>query len=141
MIYQNFHHVHPPVHTGGISGVKRAKVVVRETQSIFKLSATRSVRFPVGKGMAKYADAGYSLEICSVGGKVYYRSQAFWKANASANLPGRIGDTHYRGLNGVEAHCCVYGNTISVLTEQMFPNFSGELANEKPESNQLRRAK
>ncbi|MCK6740169.1 hypothetical protein [Enterobacter bugandensis] len=91
--------------------------------------------------MAKYADAGYSLEICSVGGKVYYRSQAFWKANASANLPGRIGDTHYRGLNGVEAHCCVYGNTISVLTEQMFPNFSGELANEKPESNQLRRAK
>lgn len=91
MIYQNFHHVHHPVHTGGISGVRRAKVVVRETQSIFKLGATCSVSFPVGKGMAKYADTGYSLEIYSVGGKVYYRSQAFWKASASVTFLGALG--------------------------------------------------
>ena len=124
MIYQNIHHVHHPVHTGGNSGVRRVKVVVCETQSIFKIAATRSVSFPVGKGMDKYADAGHLLERCSVSGKVYYRSQAFWKASASVNLTGRIGDTHYRGLNGFETHCCVYDSAISVLTEQIFSQLS-----------------
>lgn len=93
--------------------------------------------------MAKYADAEHSLERHSVrtnkGTKVCYRSQAFWKASSSVNLPGRIGDTHYRGLNGFDARCCVYGSAISTLTEMRFPNEHGEMKNEKPESNQLRR--
>lgn len=93
--------------------------------------------------MAKYSDSVHELERCSVttnvGLRVYYRSQAFWKASAAVNLPGRVNDTHYRGLNGFDARCCVYGSAISVLTEMKFPDGNGNFVLEIPESNQLRR--
>ncbi len=93
--------------------------------------------------MANYSDSDHELERCTIrtnaGIKIYYRSQAFWKASAAVNLPGRINDTHYRGLNGFDTRCCVYGSAISVLTEMKFPNDNRDFVLEIPESNQLRR--
>jgi hypothetical protein len=95
--------------------------------------------------MAKHSDSEHELERCPIstnaGMKIYYRSQAFWKASAAVNLPSRINDIHYRGLNGFDTRCCVYGNAISVLTEMKFPNDNRDFVLEFPESNQLRREK
>nr|WP_230979087.1 hypothetical protein [Intestinirhabdus alba] len=98
----------------------------------------------VSMNMAYYADAEHVLERCRVntrGGeiKVYYRSPAFWRASAAVNLPGRINNGHYQGLNGFDTRCCVYGSAIAVLTEQRFPDSHNNPVNEKPESEQLRR--
>jgi len=95
--------------------------------------------------MANRLDSKHELERCTIstnsGMKIYYRSQAFWKASAAVNLPNRINDTHYRGLNGFDTRCCIYGNAISVLTEMKFPNDHIDFVLEFPESNQLRREK
>ncbi|HHA2013473.1 TPA: M23 family peptidase [Enterobacter hormaechei subsp. hoffmannii] len=95
--------------------------------------------------MAFYADEEHSLERCAVSAgmqtRVYYRSPAFWKACATVNLPGKRDDQYSHALNGFEARCCVYGNAISVLTEMKFPDANQKTVNDKPESNQLRRAK
>lgn len=97
----------------------------------------------ISKNMAFYSDAEHELERCAIrtnsGTKIYYRSRAFWKACASVNLPGQINNPNYQGLNGFNDRCCVYGNAISVLTEQKFPDIHQNFRNEKPESNQLRR--
>lgn len=108
--------------------------------------ATSSAGFYwIERGMAPYADNEHVLERCSVntrvsGIKIYYRSQAFWQASAAVNLPGQIDNEQYQGLNGFDARCCVYGSAIAVLTEQKFPDSHNTPVNEKPESNQLRRA-
>jgi predicted chitinase len=95
--------------------------------------------------MASYADEEHILERCpvhtSVQTKVYYRSKTFWQACATVNLPGKINQPYSSSLNGFEARCCVYGNAISVLTEMKFPDANQKTVNDKPESNQLRRAK
>lgn len=98
----------------------------------------------VARDMAPYADDEHVLERCSVtprrsGIKIYYRSQAFWRASAAVNLPGQIGNDRYQGLNGFDTRCCAYGSAIAVLTEQKFPDGHNNLANKKPESDQLRR--
>jgi len=76
--------------------------------------------------MAKYADEVHTLERKAVltdkGTKVYYRSQAFWRASASVNLPGAINRTNYLGLNGFDSRCCAYGTSLASLTEILFPN-------------------
>ncbi|MFC0224908.1 M23 family peptidase, partial [Serratia aquatilis] len=73
------------------------------------------------------------------GSNIYYRSLAFWQTSAAVNLPGRINEPHYRGLNGFDARCCAYGNAIAILTEMKFPDGNSQYTFEKPESNQLRR--
>lgn len=98
----------------------------------------------VARDMAPYADNEHALERCSIntrgnGIKIYYRSQAFWRASAAVNLPGQIRNRRYQGLNGFDARCCVYGSAIAVLTEQKFPDSNNTPVNEKPESDQLRR--
>lgn len=98
----------------------------------------------VSMNMAPYADAEHVLERCSVtprrsGIKIYYRSQAFWRASAAVNLPSQIDNARYQGLNGFDTRCCVYGSAIAVLTEQKFPDSHNNPVNEKPESDQLRR--
>jgi len=93
--------------------------------------------------MAKYADKEHILErhviTTNVGNMVYYRSQAFWQASATVNLPSRVNDPEYQGLNGFDARCCAYGNIIATLTEVKFPDVHNNLTAEIPESNQLRR--
>jgi len=94
--------------------------------------------------MAPYADAEHVLERCSVtprrsGIKIYYRSQACWRASAAVNLPGQIDNGRYHGLNGFDTRCCVYGSAIAVLTEQKFPDSHNNPVSEKTESDQLRR--
>jgi len=91
-----------------------------------------------------YADNDHVLERCSVtprrsGIKIYYRSQAFWRASAAVNLPSQIDNGRYQGLNGFDTRCCVYGSAIAILTEQKFPDSHNNPVNEKPESDQLRR--
>lgn len=98
----------------------------------------------VARGMAPYADNEHALERCSIntrgnGIKIYYRSQAFWRASAAVNLPNQVNNGQYQGLNGFDARCCVYGSAIAVLTEQKFPDSNNTPVNEKPESDQLRR--
>lgn len=87
--------------------------------------------------MAKYADEQHVLERVSVntnlGAKYYYRSPSFWKASASVNLPGRIGSLYHRSLNGFDSRCCAYGVAIAILTENKFPNASGNFVLEFPE--------
>ncbi|KGT86682.1 hypothetical protein NG99_25065 [Erwinia typographi] len=94
--------------------------------------------------MAYYSDAEHEIERCEVrtkaGIKIYYRSPAFWQASASVNLPGQVNTFYSSSLNGFNDRCCVYGNAVSVLTEHKLPDKNGNMINEKPESNQLRRA-
>jgi hypothetical protein len=79
--------------------------------------------------MARYADEEHLLERRRVrtkhGNKVYYRSYAFWHASAAVNLPGRIRNMHYAGINGFDSRCCAYGTALAVLTEMRFPDAQG----------------
>lgn len=89
--------------------------------------------------MARYADETHTLERVTInanrnlGIKVYYRGLAFWRASAAVNLPARINNTNYRGLNGFDQRCSVYGNCLAILTEMKFPNAQNNLVLEFPE--------
>jgi len=93
--------------------------------------------------MARYADEINTLERVVVtavtsngqnlGSKVYYRSQNFWRVSAAVNLPGRINNTQYQGINGFNSRCCAWGVAIAVLTESLFPNAQGNLVLAYPE--------
>lgn len=93
--------------------------------------------------MGLYADGAHELERVRVttesGARAYYRSQAFWKASAAVNLPGRISKTNYSGLNGFDSRCCAYGVLLAVLTEMKFPNSKGEMMLSFPEGISPRR--
>lgn len=69
--------------------------------------------------MASYADKPYTLERVSINtdqkGKTYYRSNAFWQCSVSVNLPAAIGNTHYSGINGFDARCCVYSVGLTIM--------------------------
>lgn len=62
----------------------------------------------------------------SMGNHTYYRSQGFWRVSAAVNLPARINDTNYTGLNGFDSRCSAYGVALAVLTEQFFPDAQGQ---------------
>jgi hypothetical protein len=64
---------------------------------------------------------------------VYYRSQNFWQVSAAVNLPGRIGNTNYQGLNGFDSRCCAWAVALAVLAEYRFPNAQGNVVFEYPE--------
>lgn len=96
------------------------------------ISAADSAGFYwVKNKMAKYADMEHVLERVSVnsnsGEKYYYRSPAFWKASAAVNLPGRINSLYSSSLNGFDSRCCAYGVALAILTEDKFPDTSGNL--------------
>lgn len=96
------------------------------------ISAADSAGFYwVKNKMAKYADMEHVLERVSVnsnsGEKYYYRSSAFWKASAAVNLPGRINSLYSSSLNGFDSRCCAYGVALAILTEDKFPDTSGNL--------------
>jgi hypothetical protein len=95
--------------------------------------------------MGKHADKPHVLERHAVstesGNKVYYRSQAFWKASAAVNLPGKIHRTDYLGLNGFDSRCCAYGVALAVLCEYKFPDDKAKLTIEFPEGYKPRREK
>jgi hypothetical protein len=78
--------------------------------------------------MAAYADEEHTLERTLVttdnGQKIYYRSQAFWRASASVNLPGAINRFYSSGLKGFDSRCCAYGTSLAALTEVVFPDAS-----------------
>ncbi|SAL80540.1 hypothetical protein AWB71_06144 [Caballeronia peredens] len=92
--------------------------------------------------MASYADKPHVLEQVTItaGGRAhsYYRSESFWKASASVNLPGAINSLYSARLNGFEARCMAYNVALSVLTEIKFPLASGERS-DTPEYGILRR--
>ncbi|MFI3308849.1 hydroxyethylthiazole kinase [Ewingella allii] len=96
------------------------------------ISAADSAGFYwVKNKMAKYADMEHILERVSVnsnsGTKHYYRSPSFWKASAAVNLPGRINNLYSSSLNGFDARCCAYGVALAILSEDKFPDTSGNL--------------
>lgn len=93
--------------------------------------------------MAKYADETHTLERKQVntnqGNKVYYRSQAFWHASATVNLPSAIENTTYSGINGFDSRCCAYGVSLAALGDAvLFPNSTNQLVLSFPESNTRR---
>ena len=111
--------------------------VVSENNSS-NISAADSAGFYwVKNKMAKYADMENTLERVSVntnnGTKYYYRSPSFWKASAAVNLPGRINSLYSSSLNGFDARCCAYGVALAILTEDKFPDPSGNLTISFPE--------
>lgn len=69
----------------------------------------------------------------SMGDKVYYRSQAFWKVSAGVNIPGEVNNTYSTILNGFESRCSGYGVALAVLTETHLPNANGHLSLDYPE--------
>jgi murein DD-endopeptidase MepM/ murein hydrolase activator NlpD/predicted chitinase len=87
--------------------------------------------------MATYSDQVHILERISVatdqGQKVYYRSQAFWRASAAVNLPAAVSRTNYSGLNGFDSRCCAYGAALATLSEVLFPDANGNLLVEFPQ--------
>lgn len=87
--------------------------------------------------MARYADEPCTLERVSVnttsGAKAYYRSQAFWRASATVNLPGVVSHTNYVGINGFDSRCCGYGVVLAVVAEVMFPGAQGVASVAYPE--------
>lgn len=95
--------------------------------------------------MARYADDSDTREMervvvatvdtrgRSTGNKVYYRSQNFWQVSAAVNLPGRINNTNYRGLNGFDSRCCAWGVALAILTEYRFPDTQGNAVLDYPE--------
>ena len=97
--------------------------------------------------MAQYADRAHTLERVTVstvngqGAKVYYRSPAFWEASTAVNLPGSIGSSYSKSLNGFDSRCCAYGYALAVLTEVQFPNASNVLDLDFPEGYLPRRAR
>lgn len=98
--------------------------------------------------MARYADctldqnATHTLERKQIGtnqgSKVYCRSKAFWKASATVNSPGAIGN-NYTGINGFDSRCCAYGASLAALGDLVFfPDAQGQLSLTFPESNTRR---
>jgi hypothetical protein len=79
--------------------------------------------------MGKYADEPHRLERQTLptgtGEKVYYRSEAFWRASAAVNLPSALRRTYSPALNGFDSRCSAYGVALAVLTETRFPNAQG----------------
>jgi len=79
--------------------------------------------------MARYADQPHTLERKDVmsdhGKKSYYRSEAFWRASASVNLPSVIKKTYSSALNGFDSRCCAYGVALALLTEMRFADQDG----------------
>ena len=79
--------------------------------------------------MASYADQPHTLERKDVmsdhGKKSYYRSEAFWRASASVNLPSVIKKTYSSALNGFDSRCCAYGVALALLTEMRFADQDG----------------
>jgi len=88
--------------------------------------------------MAVYADQAHALERRSVatdqGQKVYYRSQAFWRASAAVNLPAAVSRTNYSGLNGFDSRCSAYGVALAILSETIFPDAGGSPTIRFPEN-------
>lgn len=88
-------------------------------------------------GMARYADdpgtqilerrviATVDAQGRSTGSHVYYRSQGFWRVSAAVNLPARINETNYAGLNGFDSRCSAYGVALAALSEQFLPDAQG----------------
>jgi hypothetical protein len=76
--------------------------------------------------MGKYADERHNIERVQLetnhGQKVYYRSKAFWRASAAANLPNAISNQNYSGLNGFDSRCCAYGVVLAVVADFRPPN-------------------
>ncbi len=79
--------------------------------------------------MARHADQPHRLERKDVmsdhGKKSYYRSEAFWRASASVNLPSVINKTYSSALNGFDSRCCAYGVALAVLAEMQFADQDG----------------
>jgi hypothetical protein len=79
--------------------------------------------------MGKYADEPHRLERQTLptgtGEKIYYRSEAFWRASAAVNLPSALRRTYSPALNGFDSRCSAYGVALAVLTETRFPNAQG----------------
>ncbi|MBJ5870170.1 M23 family metallopeptidase [Enterobacter quasiroggenkampii] len=107
------------------------------------LAADSAGFYWVKNKMAKYADEEHVLERVSVntnlGTKYYYRSPSFWEASAAVNLPGRIGSLYHHSLNGFDSRCCAYGVALAILTENKFPNASGNLVLNFPEGYKHRK--
>jgi hypothetical protein len=88
--------------------------------------------------MASYADEPHQLERVASGSsgnpsRPYYRSPAFWRASACVNLPGAIGRLYIASLNGFEARCVPYSQTLAVLGEVRFSGGAGGSAELFPE--------
>ena len=88
-------------------------------------------------GMLRYADEDHLIERVAVGtnagAKTYYRSLAFWRASAAVNLPSRVNDTTYRGLNGFDSRCSAYGVAVATLDETLLPDAQGTFTIQYPE--------
>jgi hypothetical protein len=80
----------------------------------------------VNLSMDVYSDKEHILERYSTGGFGYNRSPAFWQASAAVNLPSKITNSHYAGLNGFDSRCCAYGYALGLLTELKFPDSKGK---------------
>ncbi|AIY41472.1 hypothetical protein LT85_2314 [Collimonas arenae] len=95
--------------------------------------------------MARYADGTINIERCKIptssGEKIYYRSEAFWKASASVNLPGVINQPYDHRLNGFIDRCVPWAQALAVLTDMRFPNVNGVLELDYPEGHEPRREK
>ncbi|MBO9650690.1 MAG: hypothetical protein J7605_19470, partial [Variovorax sp.] len=93
--------------------------------------------------MSKEADRTHVLERVTIqtnkGNKIYYRSQGFWRASATVNLPTAVKRTNYTGINGFDARCVAYGYALAVLTEMRFANSSGQIDLFFPDSHSPRR--
>ncbi|NMG74730.1 hypothetical protein [Aromatoleum diolicum] len=61
----------------------------------------------------------------NTGSHVYYSSQGFWRVSAAVNLPARINETNYAGLNGFDSRCSAYGVALAALSEQLLPDAQG----------------
>ena len=87
--------------------------------------------------MASYTDRAHVLERVSVatnqGARVYYRRPSFWQASVAVDLPSRINNTNYQGLNGFDSRCSAYGVALAVLTEMRFADANDQAALWYPE--------
>ena len=77
----------------------------------------------------------------SQGVKVYYRSEAFWKASAKVNLPSQLKHSYSPALNGFVDRCVPWAQALAVLTEMTFPPSSGVVNLDYPEGHVPRREK
>ena len=97
----------------------------------------------IKNSMMKYADQPHRLERCTVQAnrqaKIYYRSEAFWRASAAVNLPGAINTLYSPHLNGFDSRCCAYGVALAVLSECRFPNEQSASSLWYPEGYEPRR--
>lgn len=95
--------------------------------------------------MARYADEQIKIERRTAatphGVKVYYRSEAFWRAAAKVNLPKKLNDSYSTSLNGFVDRCVPWAQALAVLTEMTFPPNSGVVKLDYPEGHVPRREK